>query len=244
VTHNIEEAVEMANRIVVLFPRPGRVGLVLENTLPYPRDSKDPEFQRLVSIIHDTITTLNLPDLPPETPIAGQPISRGRSRMESIPLVPVGQILGLLSMMNDTPELSNIYDISDEIGKEFGETISIVKAAEILEFIETPKQEVRFTELGRKFVTADRLGRRAIFAEQVYKLRLFHIIIALLKEYEEVEEAKIIKDIGSALPYDNPEKTFQTMIAWGRYAGLMDYNTKSRMVFVPEDADTGEESRI
>ena len=237
VTHNIEEAVEMASRIVVLFPRPGRVGLVLENKLPYPRDSKDPEFQRLVSIIHDTLTTLNLPDLPPEVPVAGQPISKGRSRMESIPLVPVGQILGLLSMMNDTPELTNIYDISDEIGKEFGETISIVKAAEILEFIETPKQNVRFTDLGKKFVNADRHGRRAIFAEQVYKLRLFHIIIALLMENEEVEEAKIIKDIGSALPYDNPEKTFQIMIAWGRYAGLMDFNAKTRMVFVPEEND-------
>jgi NitT/TauT family transport system ATP-binding protein len=237
VTHNIEEAVEMANRIVVMVPRPGRVGLVLENKLPYPRDARDPEFQKLVAIIHETLTTLNLPDLPPETPIAGQPISRGRSRMESIPLVPVGQILGLLSMMNDTPELTNIYDISDEIGKEFGETISIVKAAEILDLIETPKQNVRFTDLGRKFVNSDRLGRRTIFAEQVYKLRLFHIIIAQLMENEEVEEAKIIKDIASALPYDNPEKTFQTLIAWGRYAGLMDFNTKTRMVFVPEDSD-------
>jgi NitT/TauT family transport system ATP-binding protein len=238
VTHNIEEAVEMASRIVVLFPRPGRIGLVLENNLPYPRDSKDPEFQRLVDVIHETLTTLNLPDLPPETHIAGQPVSRGRSRMESIPLVPVGQILGLMSILNDSPELSNIYDLSDEIGKEFGETISIVKAAEILELVDTPKQDVRFTELGKRFVSADRLGRRAIFAEQVYKLRLFHIIIALLKEYEEVEEAKVIKDIASALPYDNPEKTFQTMVAWGRYAGLMDFNPKTRMVFVPEETDT------
>jgi NitT/TauT family transport system ATP-binding protein len=133
VTHNIEEAVEMANRIVVVFPRPGRLGLVLENPLPYPRDAKSPEFQRLVSIIHEAITTTTLPDLPAEVPMAGHPISRGRSRMESIPLVSVGQILGLLSILNDAPELSNIYDISDEIGKEFGETIAIVKAAEILE---------------------------------------------------------------------------------------------------------------
>ena len=69
VTHNIEEAVEMATRIVVVFPRPGRIGLVLENKLPYPRDSKDPEFQRLVSVIHECITTMTLPDLPPETPV-------------------------------------------------------------------------------------------------------------------------------------------------------------------------------
>jgi NitT/TauT family transport system ATP-binding protein len=242
VTHNIEEAVEMATRIVVVFPRPGRIGLVLENKLPYPRDAKDPEFQRLVSVIHESITTMTLPDLPPELPVTGQPISRARTRMESIPLVPVAQILGLMSILNESPELSNIYDISDEIGKEFGETIAILKAAEILDLIDTPRQEVRFTELGRKFVAADRLGKRAIFAEQVFKLRLFHIIIALLKEYDAVDAERVIKDIGSALPYDNPEKTFETMIAWGRYAGLMDCNAKTRMVFVPEEEDFAEDA--
>ena len=237
VTHNIEEAVEMATRIVVLFPRPGRLGLVLDNQLPYPRDTKSPGFQSLVSIIHESITTSTLPDHPIEVPVAGQPISRARNRMESIPLVPVGQILGLLSILHDSPELSNIYDISDEIGKEFGETISLLKAAEILELIDTPKDEVRFTELGRRFVAADPAGRRAIFAEQVFKLRLFHIIIALLHEYDEVEADRVIKDIGSALPYDSPEKIFQTMIAWGRYAGLMDFNANTRMVFVPKNED-------
>lgn len=243
VTHNIEEAVEMATRIVVVFPRPGRIGLVLENKLPFPRDSKDPEFQRLVGIIHESITTLTLPDLPPEVPVSGQPISRARTRMESIPLVPVGQILGLMSILNDSPELSNIYDISDEIGKEFGETIAILKAAEILDLIETPKQDVRFTELGRRFVAADRLGKRTIFAEQVFKLRLFHIILALLKEYEQIDADQVIKDIASALPYDNPEKTFEVMIAWGRYAGLMDYNAKTRMVFVPEEEESAEDTQ-
>lgn len=241
VTHNIEEAVEMATRIVVLFPRPGRLGLVLENTLPYPRDTKSPEFQRLVSIIHESITTMTLPDHPVEIQVPGQPISRARNRMESIPLVPVGQILGLLSILHDSPELSNIYDISDEIGKEFGETIALVKAAEILELVETPKDEVRFTELGRRFVAADRAARHGIFAEQVFKLRLFHIIIALLHEHDEVDSTRVIKDIGSALPYDNPEKTFQTMIAWGRYAGLMDFNAKTGMVFVPKNEDSTEE---
>jgi NitT/TauT family transport system ATP-binding protein len=242
VTHNIEEAVEMATRIVVLFPRPGRLGLVLDNSLPYPRDSRSPEFQRLVSIIHESITKQALPDLPPEVPLPGQPISRGRTRMESIPLVPVAQVLGLLSILNDSPDLSNIYDISDEIGKEFGETIAIVKAAEILDFIDTPKDEVQFTDLGRRFVAADRLGRRSIFAEQVFKLRLFHIVIALLKEYEEVEAERVIKDIAVALPYDNPEKVFETMIAWGRYAGLMDHNAKTGMVFVPHDDEEAEEA--
>ena len=90
-------------------------------------------------------------------------------------------------------------------------------------------------------MAAEPASRRAIFAEQVFKLRLFHIIIALLHEYEEVDSARVIKDIGSALPYDNPEKTFQTMIAWGRYAGRMDFNAKTGMVFVPKNEDNAEE---
>jgi NitT/TauT family transport system ATP-binding protein len=44
------------------------------------------------------------------------------------------------------------------------------------------------------------------------------------------------------LPYDSPEKTFETMIAWGRYAGLMDFNTKTRMVFVPKDEEANEDA--
>src|SRR5580704_13984660 len=177
VTHNIEEAVEMATRICVLFPHPGRLGLVMENNLAYPRNQNDPEFQRLVNVIHETITMQALPDHPPEPPpVSGKPISRARTRLESIPVVPVGRILGLLSILQDHPELDNIYDIANEIGKDYGETISLVKAAEILEFVDTPKDEVRFTELGKKFIAADSDTRTQIFAEQVQKLRLFHII--------------------------------------------------------------------
>lgn len=239
VTHNIEEAVEMATRICILFPRPGRLGLVLENNLPYPRNSKSPEFQQLVATIHETITTLALPDHPPEPPpVSGRPVSRARARMEAIPCVPVGQILGLLSIVRDSPDLTNIYDISNEIGKEFGETIALVKAAEILELVDTPRNDVCLTALGRRFLAADREGRKKIFTEQVYKLRLFHIIIEYLKTQDEVDADKILKDIATALPYDNPEKILQTMVAWGRYAGIMDFNASNNTVFVPREEET------
>ena len=242
VTHNIEEAVQMASRICVLFPHPGRLGLVLNNDLPYPRNSNDPGFQRLMKTIYDCITMTALPDLPPEpVAVSGRPISRARSHMESIPVVGVNQILGLLSILHESPELDNVYDISNEIGKDFGETISIVKAAEILEFVNTPKDEVKFTDLGRKFFESDRETRTAIFAEQVQKLRLFHIILAYLEVQEEVEGEIVLKDIATALPYENPEKILQTMVAWGRYAGLMDYNANTGMVTVPEEEEEEEE---
>jgi NitT/TauT family transport system ATP-binding protein len=238
VTHNIEEAVEMATRICVLFPHPGRLGLVMENNLAYPRNPHDAEFEQLVNVIHETIRMQALPDLPPEpAPVSGRPISRARARLESIPTVPVGRVLGLLSILQDHPELDNIYDIANEIGKEYSETISLLKAAEILEFVDTPKDEVRFTELGKKFINADSDTRKQIFAEQVRKLRLFHIILAYLEVQEEIDRETVMKDIATALPYENPEKILETMIAWGRYAGLMDYDTNTEMVIRPEKGE-------
>jgi NitT/TauT family transport system ATP-binding protein len=242
VTHNIEEAVEMATRICILFPHPGRLGLVLDNHLPYPRNPNDPGFQQLVKVIHQTITMQALPDIPPEPPpISGRPVSRARSRMESIPCVPVGQILGLLSIIEDNPDLDDIYDLANEIGKDFGETIALVKAAEILELVDTPKDEVHFTELGKRFITADNETRQTIFAEQVQKLRLFHIILAYLEVQDEIDEETVLKDISVALPYENPEKILQTMIAWGRYAGLMDYDAATKMVTRPEKEEAERE---
>lgn len=241
VTHNIEEAVEMATHICILFPHPGRLGLILENNLPYPRNSNHPEFQRLMKVIHDTITQQALPDLPPEPPPGpGRPISRARARMESIPTVGVNQILGLISILHDSPDLDNIYDVSDEIGKDFGETIAIVKAAEILEFVNTPKDDVQLTDLGKRFFESDRQTRKTIFAEQVQKLRLFHIILAYLEVQEEVSGETVTHDIAAALPYENPEKILKTMIAWGRYAGLMDFNTNTGMVVIPEEEEEEE----
>ena len=241
VTHNIEEAVEMATRICVLFPHPGRLGLVMENNLAYPRNPHDAEFEKLVNVIHETIRMQALPDLPPEpAPVSGRPISRARARLESIPTVPVARVLGLLSILQDHPELDNIYDIANEIGKEYSETITLLKAAEILEFVDTPKDEVRFTELGKKFINADSDTRKQIFAEQVRKLRLFHIILAYLEIQEEIDRETVMKDIAAALPYENPEKILETMIAWGRYAGLMDYDTNTEMVIRPEKEEQEE----
>jgi NitT/TauT family transport system ATP-binding protein len=244
VTHNIEEAVEMATRICVLFPHPGRLGLVMENKLAYPRIPNNLEFQRLVKVIHETITMQALPDVPPEPPpVSGRPISRARTRMESIPTVPVGRMIGLLSILQDHPDLDNIYDLANEIGKDFGETISLVKAAEILEFVNTPKDEVQFTELGKKFIAADNETRPIIFAEQVKKLRLFHIILGYLEIQSEVDRETVLKDIATALPYENSEKILETMIAWGRYAGLMDYDANTEMLTRPESENAEEEEK-
>jgi len=65
--------------------------------------------------------------------------------------------------------------------------------------------------------------------------------LGYLEAQEEVPGETVIHDIATALPYENPEKILNTMIAWGRYAGLMDYNANTGMVTLPEDDDEEEE---
>ena len=59
-----------------------------------------------------------------------------------------------------------------------------------------------------------------------------------IHESEEVDAERVLQDIAHALPHDNPEEVLETMIAWGRYAGIMDYNPNAKTVFVPHDEET------
>ena len=187
VTHNIAEAVFMATRIVIISSHPGRIKHVIHNQLPYPRDVNSKEFQTLVGQIHEAIVNLALPDEPAAQPghsaasvalgaeqeqagttSVGTPAAGARAaRVQSIPNVPVGRIVGLLEILEDSPETVDIFELSAQIGKEFGETIAIVKAAEMLELVDTPKHDVHLTELGREFLAADPPQQKHIFARRV-----------------------------------------------------------------------------
>jgi NitT/TauT family transport system ATP-binding protein len=242
VTHNISEAVFLASRIVIISSHPGRIKHVIENPMPYPRDYNSKEFQNFVSMIHDAITNLALPDAPPldttlspmsKTVSPKTDTERAKQRIESIPPVTVGEIVGLLEVLEDKNGMMDIFDLSGRIGKEFGQTIAIVKAAEILELVDTPKHDVLFTELGKKFLAGDNTKRKEIFAEQILKLRLFQVIMTNLSKTEHLDADTVIESLSSSLPYDNAEKLFDTIVAWGRYAEIIDYDQDANLIFIP-----------
>lgn len=240
VTHDIAEAVETATRIGVLFPNPGRLGLIIDNPLPYPRDSQSAEFRDMVELIHNAITRHCLPDKhsirdgttkPPAVTqaMAAQDASK---RFEALPLVPAGQILGLLSILEDAPPHATVYELSDALGREFGEVITLVKAAEILDFVETPGHEVNLTALGLAFHNATRTERKTVFAGQLRKLNVFKFILHELEGPHELHSKDLIASLHEALPYENGEHIFQTIIAWGRYAGILDYDPQNHRILL------------
>jgi NitT/TauT family transport system ATP-binding protein len=260
VTHNIAEAAYMASRIVIISTHPGRIKRIIANPMPYPRDVNSKEFVALVEQIHDAITAVALPDEPAE-PVVSVPAlatqelgapgidsmleaAAGTAPIEPIPNVPVGSILGLLGILEDNNERINLFELSTLIGQEFGETIAIVKAAEMLDLVDTPKNEVVMTQLGWYFLAAPIPAQKTLFKRQILKLRLFQMLTSRLQEAPDgrISADEVMEDLAKLLPYDQPAKLLEVLVAWGRYAEILDYdeNTRTVSLKVEESAEAEE----
>jgi NitT/TauT family transport system ATP-binding protein len=242
VTHNIEEAVSMASRILVMSSHPGRITTEIANPLPYPRDPNAASFAAMMDQVRAAITALALPDQPEER-VAGPgalPREAATTRIESIPNVPVAQIVGLLEILEASQETINVFDLSARIGKEFGETIAIVKAAEMLDLVDTPKDDVFMMPTGWYFLAAAPAQRKALFGQAITRLRLFQIISARLTDAPEgrLQAGDVKEMLATLLPYDSAENLFQTIVAWGRFAEILDYDADEDTVFlIPEETE-------
>jgi len=261
VTHNIVEAVFIATRIVIISSHPGRIRNVISNPLPFPRDVNSKPFAAMVDQVHAAITALVMPDDLAE-PGAVRTISVGihrgpeaaegtpavaasaaGTRVESIPNVPVETMIGLLEIIEDAQETINVFDLSARIGKEFGETIAIVKAAEMLGLVDTPKDDVLMTEAGWYFLAAPTPARKTLFRQAIMKLRLFQMINARLTESTDarINADSVLEELGTLLPYDQPAKLLETLIAWGRYAELIDFDENSNSVYLHAASESEDE---
>ncbi|HET7152407.1 MAG TPA: nitrate/sulfonate/bicarbonate ABC transporter ATP-binding protein [Candidatus Kapabacteria bacterium] len=236
VTHNIEEAVFLANRIIVLGANPGHIRYTVSNDLPYPRTPRSPEFEKLVEHIHSIITNAILPD---ETPSEISVAARA-PRIEALPYVQIGEVIGLLELLHDEGGSADVFDIAEKTGKEFGITLAVVKAAELLDFVDTPKQQVVFTELGKKFIASDVNDRKKIVNQQLRAMRIFLILTGMLQNSPEytLEEDVLLEELALLLPNENPEQLLNTAIQWGRFAELIGYNADTHNVYL----DIGQES--
>lgn len=238
VTHNIHEAVFLATRIVVLGSNPGQIRKVLDNPLPYPRDYRAPAFIAIADRIHDILTNALIPDEPvmPALPTPAVPAIVGPrlDRIEPLPNVSPGEMTGLLERVAAVGGSTDIFDLSVEIGKEFGKVLALVKAAELLEFAETPKHTVVLTALGRRYLEAKVNERKRMLNEQLRKLKLFEKVIEDLRGQEkfQLDEDLMLEELAVWLPTEKPQTMFRTIVRWGRYAELLGYNADERKVYL------------
>jgi NitT/TauT family transport system ATP-binding protein len=240
ITPLIEEAVFLGDRIVVLDSKPGRVRSIVKNDLKHPREYRDPAFVRRVAEIHHVIAEIHLPDEPaaPAAAVAVQP----DLEVEPVPPVGITEITGLLEILADHGGEMDVFALNKYTTYEFGHTIAVVKAAELLDFLDTPKNRVLFTKIGRAYVAGDPNERKRMLNEQLRKLAIFRLVFRCLSKAEEKRlPAEVVKEeLASRLPATEPvDPTFETVVGWGRNAELFGFNATTGELYLDVEGTSG-----
>lgn len=226
VTHNIEGAVLMCDRILVLSSHPGRVATEIRVELPHPRSRMDPDFRELVDRIY-TVMTQHAGAVPTQ-PHAADALPGSGVGM-ALPLVSTNRLAGLVEALAappyageaDLPVLAAALHLkADELFPAF-ETLQLLRLAELAE------GDVRLTELGRRFAALDLDARKHLFREQL----MAHVPLAALIRRVLDERAghrapyiRFAQELEDHMSRQRAEETMRAVIGWGRYAELFGYD--------------------
>jgi len=235
ITHLIEEAVFLGDRIVVMGANPGTVRREIANTVPHPREYRSPAFLQMVELIHDVVTRVHLPEeaeeerLSPAAPASLGPGRRLAGPVAPLPAVRMGEMLGLLEILSDHGGTMNLFDIDALTDYDFGRTIAVAKAAEMLDFVDTPKNDVVLTESGRRMVNASTADRPARLRAELLKLGVFCLVIReLAKDPDTPLTGDSVRDLlAERLPTVGASELFETLLNWGRAGQLFDFDAAS-----------------
>ncbi len=238
VTHNIEEAVLLADRVVVLGRNPGRIRADFEVDLPRPRDRKSRRFLEFVDHIYKVLTQPDVEHAPPSGPAARQQAAAGQTpAYQMMPHARPGGIAGLLEILIDRGGKEDLYNLADELAMEVGDLLPIIDACSLLHFIRVQEGDVEITPEGKVFAEADILTRKSLFREAA----LQHV--TLLKQIYNALRAKadgtlpddFFSDIlDEHFSAEEAEAQLQTAIHWGRYAEVFDYDAKTGRLHLTE----------
>lgn len=228
VTHNIEEAALLADRIFVFANNPGYVREVLTVDMPHPRSEQDPKFRALVDQIYTIMTTAIGVKKAEAAPVF-KTIEMGYR----LPKVSISEISGFIDTLA-AEEYENkkidLPELAEELHFEIDDLFPITEVLEILRFARVSKGDIELTREGRELAKADILGRKKIFAEHLKKyVPIVHYIRDQLdlEPYHEAPESLFLEVLEKTLSKQAAEEVLTIVIDWGRYAEIFayDYNT-------------------
>ena len=222
VTHNIEEAISLADRIVVMGKDPGHVVADLTVDLPHPRQRKSAEFLAKVDLVYGTLAGQTEPEALELGTAPGEP---GHTR--SLPDVQVGNLTGLLEGLADKPDdRADIYRLVEELKVDSNHLFLLTESAELMGFATVAQGDITLTALGQTFVDASILARKEIFATRIRRLPMFRWLLNMLDKSDShsLEWDVIQSALELEFPPEDAEKQVEIAVNWGRYAELITYD--------------------
>jgi NitT/TauT family transport system ATP-binding protein len=234
VTHNIEEAVFMADRIVVMEKGPGRLVADLPINLSHPRKRKSPDFLDVVDRVYATLAGETLPEYLELGTAPGEP---GRTR--GLPHVTINDLTGLLEHLSERPaNRADIYQLPEALKIGSDTLLSLTEAAELFGFASLKRGDIAITPLGETFAEASILMRKEIFAMRLRRMPLFRWLLAMLgrANTHQLELDVVQAALELEFPPDEAERQIESAIDWGRYAELISYDSISGVIFLEQAA--------
>jgi NitT/TauT family transport system ATP-binding protein len=243
VTHNIEEAVLLADRIIVLGRNPAKIRADFCVPLRQPREHKSAEFLLYVDYIYKLMTQ---PQLEAEPPVPGR---TAKTAYKMLPHARRGTIAGLLELLQDRGGKEDLYRVAEDLRMEVDDILPIVEAAVLLSFARAERGDIELTATGREFAEADIATRKALFREaalaNVPLLQQIHS--ALAGKSDHTMPLEFFRDLlQQHFPEDEAQRQIDTALNWGRYADLFTYDSETdRLVLnVAAGVETGGEAPL
>ena len=238
VTHNIEEAVLLADRIIVLGRNPGHIRTDFRVQLPQPRDRKSEPFTQLVDYIYKVLTR---PDVPAAEAPDHQHPTRVRDQRQMhyqmLPHARPGGIAGLLELLIDKGGKDDIYRLADDLGLELDDFLPIVDAAQLLGFLTIEEGDTSITPSGTEFANSEILRQKELFraaaTENVLLLRQIRRALESKSDHT-VPEDFFLDMIDEQFSEEESLRQMETAITWGRYAELFDFDAARRRFVLPD----------
>jgi NitT/TauT family transport system ATP-binding protein len=226
VTHNIEEAVLMADRIIVMGKDPGHVVAEMPVGLRHPRQRKDTAFQALTDKVYAAVAG--------KTEQAVFEVAPGQmGRKRKLPAAHLNALAGLVEKVASEHGRCDLYLLSAGLVMELDDLLPIVEAGEILGFLIVQEGDLELTPLGRAYAEASILARKELVAGRILRLPLISWIYETLQQDDNQRVAKeYFVDKLQADFADRAEQQLMTVVQWGRFAELFGYDDDTDELFL------------
>jgi NitT/TauT family transport system ATP-binding protein len=236
VTHNIEEAVVLADRIIVLGRNPAHIHADFQVDIPQPRDRKSAHFIELVDSIYRILTQPGHKDetSPPRTYGPGPAV---RPKAIMLPHTRPGGLAGLLEILADHGGRADLHKLADELSLEVDALLPTVDTAVLLGMLRVEEGDAVITPEGQTFAQADIQARKAIFRKAAIAN------VPLLRQMEQALKAKADRTLSDEFfrdlldehfSEDESRRQLETAIQWGRYAEIFDYDAATGKLTLTE----------
>jgi NitT/TauT family transport system ATP-binding protein len=226
VTHNIEEAVQMCDRLLIFSSNPGRVASEIPIDLPQPRHTQDPRFRALIERVYVEMTAR-----PRGEPRTGPKSERfpGTGIGTTLTHVSSNVLTGLLEAVNEPPYngKADLPVIAEEQHLEVDELFPAAEALQLLRFAEVEGGDMKLTEAGLQFARGETDDRKKLFARHLitYVPLAAHVRRVLDERASHTApKSRFFDELEDYMAEDAAEQTLRTIISWGRYAEVFAYD--------------------